>query len=142
MSNYKRTLCRLSAMAFLLLSAWNAAAAEIGDFCWQTEAGLLLKFSVSEAGQGHFNYMGMFSDTDGADLAISGHVAVVGGVLIGSFSGSKTTTTNFKTAIYRVAFDPTTFAGSAEGIRHKYDRLSTNVSTEYRTHTLTLVTCP
>jgi len=129
-------------MGYLLLAGWNATAAEIGDFCWQTEAGQLLRFSVSEAGQGRFNYMGMFEDTDGADLAISGHVAVVGNALIGSFSGSKTTSSNFKTAIYRVTFDPTTFAGSAEGIRHKYDRQTQIVSAEYKNHTLVLITCP
>ena len=142
MNRYKRALFCSATTGMLLLGGWDAAALEIGDYCWNTESGKLLRFSVSEAGTGHYTYTGMFTDTDGAGLAIIGHVRVEGGALVGSFSGSKTTPGVFKTFIHSVTFNPGTFVGSSEGIRHSYDRLTTTVSTEYRTHTLTPTTCP
>lgn len=142
MGRHHRVLLCFTITGNLLLAAWNATAAELGDVCWQTEAGTTLRFSVSETGPGHYTYTGMFDDNDGAAFAISGHVESSGGTLIGSFSGAKTAATTFKTAIYRVTFDPVTFAGSAEGIRQRYDRSTTSVSTDYRTHTLTYTTCP
>lgn len=142
MNRYKRALLCCATMASLLLAGWDVAAVEVGDFCWNTESGKLLRFSVSEAGTGHYTYTGMFTDTDGADLAIIGHVRVEGGALIGSFSGSKTTPSVFKTFIHSVTFNPSTFVGTSEGIRHSYDRSTTIVSTEYRTHTLTPTSCP
>lgn len=142
MSTYKRALMYCTTMGYFLLVGWNAAAAEIGDFCWQTESGNLMRFSVSEAGPGHFTYTGMFTDTDGADFAILGHVAVVGSSIVGSFSGAKTAADKFKTAIYRVTFNPATLVGSGEGIRQVYDRLTAGTSTDYKVHTLTPTPCP
>lgn len=142
MNSYKGVLSRCAMAGILLLGGWDAAALEIGDYCWNTESGQLLRFSVTEAGAGHYTYTGMFADTDGAGLAIIGHVRVEGGTLVGSFSGSKTTPGVFKTFIHSVTFNPSTFVGTSEGIRHSYDRLTTSVSTEYRTHTLTPASCP
>lgn len=141
MNNFQRTLLCCATMGNLLFAGGNAVATELGTLCWQTESGNLLRFSVSEAGPGHYTYTGMFADTDGAEFAIVGHVEATGGALVGSFSGAKTTADNFKTAIYRVTFNPGTMVGFGEGIRQRYDRASTNVSTEYRTHTLTPTTC-
>jgi len=126
----------------LLLVGWNANAVELGDFCWNTEQGRLLRFSVSEAGVGHYTYTGVFTDTDGADFAVIGHVRLVGGVLIGSFSGSKSTVSDFKTGIFSVTLNPVTLIGSAEGIRQMYVRGSATLSSDYRTHTLTHTLCP
>lgn len=129
-------------MANLLFAGGSATAAELGNVCWLTEAGTLLRFSVTEAGPGRYTYTGIFDDNDGAAFAISGHAEAIGGVLIGSFSGSKTSAGTFRTAIYRVTVDPGTLAGSGEGIRHSYDRLTASVSTAYRSHTLAPTPCP
>ena len=135
-------LC-LATIASMLLAVADAAATELGDVCWTTEKGTLLRFSVSEAGPGHFTYTGMFDDGDGAAFAIVGHVALSGGTLIGSFSGAKTSADKLKTAIYRVAFDPGTLAGSAEGIRHSSANVyGSPASGEYRSHALTPASCP
>ncbi len=142
MSRYQRAFVYCTIIGNLLFVGGNATAAELGNLCWLTESGTLLRFSVSESGPGHYTYTGMFDDSDGAAYAISGHVESSGGTLIGSFSGAKTTTDTFKTAIYRVTFDPSTLAGSGEGIRQRYDRTTTNISTDYRTHTLTYTSCP
>lgn len=141
MHKYKWGLVSCAATAILLLAGGAAAAAEIGNVCWQTEKGTLLRFSISEAGAGHYTYTGMFDDGDGARFAISGAVEIDGNTLVGSFSGSKTTSSDFKTAIYRVMFDGN-LVGTAEGIRHKYDRSGAFVSSDYRSHTLTPKPCP
>lgn len=142
MGKYRRALLCYATMANLLFACGGAAAAELGSLCWLTEAGTLLRFSVTEAGPGHYTYTGAFDDNDGAAFAISGHAEVSGGMLVGSFSGSKTSASNFRTAIYRVTIDPATLAGSGEGIRHSYDRLTANISTAYRSHTLVFTPCP
>ena len=140
--------CKLMLLFFailgsLLLAGADAAATELGDVCWTTEKGTLLRFSISEAGPGHYTYTGVFDDGDGAAFAIVGHVALSGGTLIGSFSGAKTSADKFKTAIYRVAFDPASLNGSAEGIRHSAANVyGSPASGEYRNHTLTLTRCP
>lgn len=142
MNRFQRALLCCVTMGSQLFAGADAVAAELGTLCWQTESGKVLRFSVTEAGTGHYTYTGMFVDTDGAEFAIVGHVESTGGALVGSFSGAKTTADNFKTAIYRVTFNPGTLAGSGEGIRQRYDRATANVSTEYRSHTLTPTTCP
>lgn len=130
------------AAASLLLTGSAALATELGELCWMTERGTLLRFSVSEAGPGHYTYIGTFDDADGAAFAIVGHVAVSGGALVGSFSGAKSSADKFKTAIYRVAFDPATLAGTAEGIRHSANSVyGATANGEYRVHTLTPTRC-
>jgi len=142
MRHYKHTLLRFATVGCLLLAGGDATATELGEVCWMTEKGTLLRFSVSEAGPGHYTYTGTFDDADGAAFAIVGHVAVSGGALIGSFSGAKSSVDKFKTAIYRVAFDPGTLAGTAEGIRHAAaDANGSAAAGEYRMHTLTPTRC-
>ena len=143
MTRYKHALRCFAAIGSLLLAGADAAAAELGDVCWMTEKGTILRFSVSEAGPGHYTYTGMFDDGDAASFAISGHVAVSGAGLVGSFSGSKSGANNLKTAIYRVTFDLATLGGSAEGIRHAAANVyGSPASGEYRNHTLTPTGCP
>lgn len=142
MGAYKRALLCCATVGSLLLSAWGAAATELGDFCWQTDAGDLLRFSVSQEGPTRYTYTGIFVEPDGVAFAVIGHVGLSGDTLVGSFSGAKTTSSDFKTAIFRVTFDPGTLVGSGEGIRQKYDRMTTGVSTDYRTRTLTPAPCP
>lgn len=100
-----------------------------------------MRFAVTEPGPNHYTYTGVFSDPDGSRFAINGHLELENGSLVGSFSGSRATSTDFKTAIFRVTLE-TNLAGTAEGIRQKYDRQTTQVNTEYRYHTLTPTTCP
>ncbi|MDP2795659.1 MAG: hypothetical protein Q8O25_16515 [Sulfurisoma sp.] len=143
MRHYKRTLLCFATVGSLLFTGMDAVAAELGEVCWMTESGTLLRFSVSEAGPGHYTYTGMFDDADGAAFAIVGHVVFSGGTLIGSFSGAKSSVGRFKTGIYRVALDPGTLAGTAEGIRHAADSVYGSAAFgEYRTHTLTPTHCP
>lgn len=143
MRRYKHTLLCFAAAGGLLVMGIDATAAELGEICWMTEKGTLLRFSVSESGPGHYTYTGTFDDADGAAFAIVGHVAVSGGALVGSFSGAKSSPSDkFKTAIYRVSLDPGTLAGTAEGIRHSANpAYGSAASGEYRTHTLTPTRC-
>ncbi len=144
-----KTFAKVSASCMLLVlsSLWFklAAAEEIAQVCWLTEQKTLLRFSVTQTAPTHFTYTGIFDDgdADGAHYAISGAVEVTSdGSLVGSFSGSKSTSSNFKTAIARVTIDPVSFAGSVEMIRNKYDRQSMATTTDYRTRTLTKTDCP
>ncbi|TRZ65809.1 MAG: hypothetical protein D4S02_07895 [Rhodocyclaceae bacterium] len=143
MRHYERILLYVAIAGSMLLAGADAAATELGELCWMTEKGTLLRFSVSESGPGHYTYTGTFDDADGAAFAVVGHVSVSGGTLIGSFSGAKSSADKFKTAIYRVAFDPGTLAGTAEGIRHSANNAyGSPASGEYRIHTLTPTHCP
>lgn len=141
MGRYKRILLQYATAVCLFLTALNAGAVELGDLCWNTEVGTLLRFSVTQSGTNHYTYTGLFDDGDGVSFAIIGAVANVGGSFVGSFSGSKSTATMFKTGIFRVTFN-SSLVGTAEGIREAYDRTTLAVSTDYRTHTLTPTTCP
>jgi hypothetical protein len=127
----------------LLLPASGAAAAELGDLCWRTDTGTVLRFSLTQSGAGHFTYTGLFDDGDGATFSIMGQVQFSNAAnpIAGSFSGSKSTASNFKTSIWQVSFSPT-LTGSAEGIVQVFDRASATVSSVYRTHTLTPAPCP
>lgn len=134
--------------AVLVLGAlWfkPAAAEEIAQVCWLTDKGTLLRFSVTQTAPTRFTYTGIFDEGDGdsAQYAISGAVEIVsGGGLVGSFSGSKSTGSDFKTAIARVTIDPVTFAGSVEMIRQKYNRQTMATTMDFRTNTLTRTNCP
>ena len=100
-----------------------------------------MRFSITQSGTGRFTYTGIFADNDGGNFAIIGQLEAVNGGLVGSFSGSKTTASDFKTAIYRVVFDGN-LVGTGEGIRQKFDRQSNLVTTDYKNHTLTPRACP
>ena len=144
MRHCERILRCVAIAGSLLLAGADAAATELGELCWMTERGTLLRFSVSESGPGHYTYTGTFDDADGAAFAIVGHVSVAGGTLIGAFSGAKSSPSDkFKTAIYRVALDPGTLTGTAEGIRRSANPVyGSAASGEYRAHTLTPTHCP
>ena len=137
----RNVLLYCATSAGLLLSAPGARAAELADFCWQTETGTTLRFSLTQSGAGHFTYTGSFDDGDGASFAIMGQVSTTANPIAGSFSGSKSTASTFKTSIWQVSLSPT-LAGSAEGIVQVYDRTLDTVTTVHRTHTLTPVSCP
>ncbi|MBZ0093672.1 MAG: hypothetical protein K8F27_15815 [Sulfuricellaceae bacterium] len=138
---FRRALLCCVAAGSLLLAVADAAAAELGDLCWLTDKGTMLRFSITQSGAGHYTYTGLFDDGDGASYSIIGQVAATGNTILGSFNGSVSTASSFKTATFQVTFGPT-LAGSAEGIRQKYDRVSGLTSTDYRTHTLTPTGCP
>lgn len=137
----------VTAVALLLGSLWfkPATAEELAQVCWLTDKQTLLRFSVTQTAPTHFIYTGIFDEGDGdsAQYAISGAVEVASdGGLVGNFSGSKSTGSEFKTAIARVMVDPVTFAGSVELIRQKYNRQTQMTTMDYRTNTLTKTTCP
>jgi hypothetical protein len=139
----RNLLLSCATLGSLLLPAAEAAATEFGDFCWLTDQGTVLRFSVSQSGASHYTYTGLFDDGsgDGVSFAILGVVSVTGNTLIGSFSGSKSTPAKLKTGIWQLTLNASTFAGSAEGIRQSYDRTTQTTSTDYRTHALTLTPC-
>ena len=116
-------------------------AAELADVCWTTDRGTPLRFSITQSGTNHYTYTGIFDDGDGVSFAILGEVAVSGAAIVGSFSGSKSTASVFKTGIWRLTLD-SNLAGTVEGIRSAYDRSSAGISTDYRTSVLTPVACP
>lgn len=144
-----KTIAKFSASCGLLLlvALWfkPAAAEEIAQVCWLTDKQTLLRFSVTQTAPTHFTYTGIFDDgdADGAQYAIIGAVETAsGGQLVGSFSGSKSTSSHFKTGIARVTIDPVTFAGTVELNRIKYDRQSMVTTTDFRSNTLTKTDCP
>ena len=128
----------------LFLTGANAGAAELGTLCWLIDNGNLMQFTVSQPGPNtaDFTYTGIFTDTDNVAFAIVGDVVLQNGSLVGSFSGSKSTTSIFKTGIWRVVLDPTTFGGTVEGIVQTYDKTALTIPPGYKFHTVALTTCP
>jgi hypothetical protein len=124
--------------------AQAARAAELGDFCWQTDANTVMRFSVTQSGSGHYTYTGLLDDGDGVSYAIVGQASVLAsGNIEGSFSGSLSTATAFKTGIWHVTFTPNMNA-TIEGIRQVWQRVNdpSVVTSAYRTHTAIPVACP
>lgn len=128
------------------LLVWGAkptqAATDLGDVCWLTDAGKLLRFTVTQTGSAQFLYSGTLVDVDDTSYAVIGHVKAETNTLIGSFSGAKTTATHLTTGIFLMTLNRGTMAGSIEGIRHRYERSSASVATDYRTQTVTPTRCP
>ncbi|MGZ5051379.1 MAG: hypothetical protein ACXWAS_10035 [Methylobacter sp.] len=126
-------------------------AEEIGNLCWY-KTGIngneLVRFSVTNTGAGHYTYTGIFeeADQDGDNssirYAIIGEVELDGNSYVGSFSGSKSTDTFFKTFIARVTLNPRDMSGVVERIRHKVDKSSGAITSNYKTTTLVNVQCP
>jgi hypothetical protein len=143
MTNRFRTLFAVCAAAGAL--AWPAArAAEMGDFCWLTDAGTQMRFSLTQSGTGHYTYTGLLDDGEGLSYAIVGQASVLAnGSVEGSFSGSLATATTFKTGIWHVTFTPALDA-TIEGIRQVWVRGTDPalVTSAYRTHTATRTACP
>ncbi len=137
MSN--RKMFALTVACGLLLSVGRAEATELGDLCWLTAKGTLLRFSVTQSGVNHYTYTGLFDDGDGISYALIGEVALVGSNLHGVFTGSKTTPTYFRTGVWDVSFT-TSLTGAVTGIRNTY--LNGSVVTDYQTTTVTPTTCP
>jgi len=143
MNSFQRALFCFMTTAILFLTGMNASAAEIATLCWiTTDNGNLMRFAISQPGPTDFTYTGIFTDTDGVAFAIIGDVALNGNSLVGSFSGSKSTTSIFRTGIWRVTLDPTTLAGTVEGIVQTYDRTALTITPGYKFHNVTLTTCP
>jgi hypothetical protein len=144
MKNRARALCACCVAAAAFASP-VARAAEIGDFCWQTDRGTVMKFSLTESGTGHYTYTGIMDDGDGSNYAIIGQASVMpGGAIEGSFSGSVSTPSTLKTAIWHVTFTPA-LAATIEGIRQVWVRGTDPalVTSAYRTSTATLLaSCP
>lgn len=141
MNSFQRALLCFMTTGALFLAGMNANAAEIGTLCWSIDNGNLMRFSVSNPGPNHYTYTGVFTDTDNATFAIVGDIEIQGNALVGSFSGSKSTATIFKTGIWQVTLD-STLKGTAEGIVQIYDRTALTVTTGYKLHTVTPTTCP
>jgi hypothetical protein len=124
---------------------WSAAgAAELGDYCWLTDKGTVMRFSLTESGTGHYTYTGLLDDGDGVGYAIIGQASVLAsGAIEGSFSGSLATATTFKTGIWHVTFTPALNA-TIEGIRQVWVRGTDAalITSGYRTATATPTTCP
>jgi hypothetical protein len=123
----------------------GAVAAELGDVCWLTDTGRLLRFSVTQSGTNHFTYTGQFDDGDGVAYDLIGQASLVGDAIRGTFSGSVSTAGVFKTGIFQVTINPSTFAATLQGIREVYPQgadPNTGVTTSYRTHTATFEACP
>ena len=76
MNRFQHALLSFATMGSLVMPGWDAAAAELGDFCWLTESGQLLRFSVSQSAPTHFTYTGAFSDNDGANFAILANLSL------------------------------------------------------------------
>jgi hypothetical protein len=143
MKNRVRALCACCVAAAALASP-AVRAAEMGDFCWQTDKFRVMRFSLTESGTGHYTYTGVLDDGDGASYAIIGQASVMpGGNVEGSFSGSVSTSLVFKTGIWHLTFTPSLDV-TMEGIRqvwvHGTDPAL--VTSSYRTGTATLITCP
>lgn len=142
MTHRFRTLLACCAVA---LASPAAGAAELGDFCWLTDVGTLMRFSLTQSGTGHYTYTGAFDDGgDGTSYAIVGQASVLADNTVqGSFSGSLSTPTKFKTGIWHVTLTSTLNA-TIEGIRQVW-LVGTDpalVTSAYRTHTAVPTTCP
>jgi hypothetical protein len=136
---------RLALCALALLPGSGTLAAELGDFCWLTDSGKLLRFSVTQSGTTHYTYTGNFDDGDGVGYDIIGQASTVGSSIKGSFSGSLSTAGVFKTGIFHVTINPVTLAATIEGIREAYVQgadPNTGVTTSYRTHAASATPCP
>ena len=124
----------------------SAQAEEFAQVCWLTETQSLMRFNVTQSGQGHYTYTGIFDDGDDEDTAhyaITGSVEVESdGAMVGTFSGSKSTQGSLKTFVASVTLNATTLGGTVELNRIKYDRMTQVTKPDYRTHTLTRTTCP
>jgi hypothetical protein len=135
----------LFACCVIALASPAAGAAEMGDFCWQTDVGTLMRFSLTQSGTGHYTYTGFLDDGgDATSYAIVGQASqLADGSVEGSFSGSLSTATTFKTGIWHVKFTPTLDA-TIEGIRQVWLRGTDQalVTSAYRTHTAVRTTCP
>ena len=142
MTNRIRALLACCAVA---LASPAAGAAEMGDFCWLTDAQTVMRFSLTQSGTGHYTYTGAFDDGgDGISYAIVGQASLqANGTIEGSFSGSLSTPAKFKTGIWHVTFTPTLDA-TIEGIRQVW-LVGTDpalVTSAYRTHTAVPTPCP
>ncbi len=127
----------------------SAAASELGDLCWLDSKGGLLRFSVTQSGTNHYTYTGQFDDDGtGAYYALMGEVEVsTSGSITGSFNGSKTTASYFRTGIWLVNFSQSLTTGNVTGIRQTYPLtngvdMGGAVVTDYHTTTVTSTTCP
>jgi hypothetical protein len=135
----------LFACCVIALASPAAGAAELGDFCWLTDSGTLMRFSLTQSGTGHYTYTGFLDDGgDGTSYAIVGQASQLpDGTIQGSFSGSLSTATTVKTGIFHVTFTPSLNA-TIEGIRQVWVRNTDPalVTSAYRTHTAAPTTCP
>jgi len=139
-----RNVLFCAALAGLLGPAATASASELGDFCWLTDRGTLLRFSVTQSGPTHYTLTGLFDEGEGFSYAIIGEAAVNGAAIDGSFTGSLSTADAFKTGIFHVSINPQTLAATLEGIRQVWVRGTDPalVTSGYRTHTATATPCP
>ncbi len=146
MKVYRRILLCIATLSGLCLAATSATATELGDLCWLTAKGSLLRFSITQSGMNHYTYTGLFDDGDGISYALVGEVELVGATLEGTFSGSKTTSTYFRTGTWEVNFS-SNLVGSVTGIRQTYNFPSGTASipggvyVDYQTTTVTPTNC-
>lgn len=133
----------LLAACAVALASPAAGAAELGDFCWLTDTGRLMQFSLTQSGTGHYTYTGFLDDGDGISYAIVGQASQLATGIEGSFSGSLSTATTVKTGIWHVTLTSALNA-TIEGIRQVWVRGTDpgTVTSAYRTHTAVPTSCP
>jgi hypothetical protein len=147
MKTGRRVLFYLAILGSLFLAAVDAMATELGDLCWLTDKNSLIRFSITQSGVNHYTYTGLFDDGDGVLYTVIGEVGLVNGILKGTFNGSKTTSSYFRTGTWEVDFTPA-LAATVTGIRETYflpngtPNINGGVYVDYHVMTATLTTCP
>ena len=117
----------------------------LGDFCWQTEEGDILKLAINHMGGEHYLLTGRLIETEGLIEAVHGSAEVVGNTIHVTTTSSGGDDLETWTFIGRWLLDRTTLNGTGEimGVSHdKTDPDPEHAEMDYEKLTLSFVSCP
>ena len=115
----------------------------LGEFCWQTEDGDIVKLAVTDMGNGHYLLNGrMIDPVNETTQACYGSAEIVADkvYMILTTGGSYPTETFFCTG--SGILDLGTLNGYGESLNIFYDKDTQQTSITYDTVTLTFIPCP
>ena len=137
-------LCVVAFAGFSMIDTQNAYCADgptyLGEYCWLTDSGAILRIGITLVGDGHFLGSGTASQS-GLEWNINGNLELIGGDVVITFTDALTISeTNFMMSrVGDAVLDISTLDGTANFLEMNWENGVTSVT--HFTDGLTSVEC-
>ena len=139
----------LSVISFLILGIGISGAYAgnyLGEFCWEIEwegkTPFVMKYAVTDMGNGHFLLNGKGTTPDGYVGVCHGNAEIVEDKVYMELIGTVNKEDYLMVGNRSVILDLSSLNGTIEGIGRSYDRNTGEIRTGYGSGTFTFVSCP
>ena len=119
----------------------SARGGYLGEFCWETEDGTILRLGFTHVGNGHYIVNGRTIEP-GEVHALHGNAEIVGGQVITSVVSTGFDDYSTWNYVGTWVFSLSTRDGYVESIGHYYDKTTSQFEVIQKGETITSIPCP